>query len=334
MKIQQRRFWFFLKVLLTTIVLWVLYHYSQLRFSLLFTFLDHPMPTILIIALCYLMVVFHAWRWYRLNSAQRIPLSFLQTLLPAYMAIAFNNVLPGSIGGDFFRLYFVLKNFPNQKSNAILSIFVDRITGLLGILIIACLVAPFYFNVIREHTILYYLMGVSFAICLVCLFSFIGGVLLLSERVGLAGRIEKFLHKLKFSKQLLSLLAAIHIYRNAKLIVLESLIMSMATQVLLLITVCLINQVMGLPPLPLGVYMLALVIGQIANLVPLTPGGIGVGEAAFANIIYLLQPGSVAAYATVFFSLRLLSTLAYLPGVLIGIFKFHYLQKNQESYGF
>jgi uncharacterized protein (TIRG00374 family) len=325
-------FWLMIKIFLTGCLLWLLYHYSQLQFGLLVTFIHHPFSTLVIMGLCYLMVIFHAWRWYRLNAAQHISLSFPRTILPAYMAIAFNNVLPGSIGGDFFRLYFVLQNFPTQKSNTILSIFVDRITGLLGILIIACLATPFYVDAIRHHTVLYYLVSISFIFCITCLLCFFTAVFLLSEKVGLAKRIEELLQKMKYAQQLLALLKAIQIYRNAKLIVLESLIVSMATQVLLLMVVMLISHSMGLPALPLGIYMLALVIGQIANLVPLTPGGIGVGEAAFANIIYLLHPGSIAAYATIFFALRLLSTLAYLPGVLIGVFGFHYLHRNQESY--
>jgi uncharacterized membrane protein YbhN (UPF0104 family) len=74
--------------------------------------------------------------------------------------------------------------------------------------------------------------------------------------------------------------------------------------------------------------MLALVIGQVANLVPLTPGGVGIGEAAFANVLLIINPGLTAAYATVFFALRLISTAAYLPGVFIGVFGFHLLDKK------
>lgn len=318
------------KMALTFAIFWLLYHHSQLQFRLLYTFLDHPGPMLLVVGLCLLMVVFHAWRWYRLNSAQRINLPLRQTLLPAYIAIAFNNVLPGSIGGDFFRLYFVLKKFPTQKSNAVMAIFVDRVTGLLGILVLACIAAPFYLDTFRHNTTLFTLLVVSYSVCAISLVGFIGIIFLLSERAGLADHIEKALQKRRYAGHFLAILEAVHIYRNAKWVLCESLLMSMATQMLLLIAVWQISLVMGLPTLSAGIYILALVIGQIANLVPLTPGGLGVGEAAFGNIVFLLS-GGISAYATVFFGLRLLSTLSYLPGVFIGTFGFDLLHKAKDK---
>lgn len=300
----------------------MLYSSSQLQFNLLYTFVDHLPSTLVILGLCYLMVVFHAWRWYKLNAAQNIALPFSQTIIPTYMALAFNNVLPGSIGGDFFRLYFVLKKFPTQKSQTILSIFVDRITGLLAILMILCFVAFFYLEAVRHNTVLFYLLLISFSFCAICLLAGFAIAILLSEKMRFSLRLENALRRVKFSHYLLPLLQAIHTYRHNKFAVLLSLVMAIATQCLLLIVVIIIVKVMGLPALPWDVYMLALVISQIANLVPLTPGGLGVGEAAFANVIYLLHP-TTAAYATVFFALRLLSTIAYLPGVFMGMFGFN-----------
>jgi len=318
------------KVLLTVVILWMLYKNSELQFSLLSTFIKNPSSTFAIVGLCYVMVLFHTWRWYRLNSVQHIALPFSRTLLPAYMGLAFNNVLPGSVGGDFFRLYFILKKFPTQKSNAVLAIFVDRVTGLFAVLLMACIAATFYLDAFRQNTSLFYLLVSCFGICVAAIVTFMAIVILMSERVGLTGKLETRLQSMRYSAPILSLLRAVHIYRNSKRTIFETIIMSMATQIVLLIAIIIITATMGLPQLPVGVFILALVIGQIANLIPLTPGGLGVGEAAFANVIYLLHPGA-AAYATVFFGLRLLSTLAYLPGVLIGIFAYDLLHKSTES---
>lgn len=327
MKITMRGFLLPTKVALTFIILWTLYEHSQLQLGLFLTFFQHPWLTLAIFCLCYLVVVLHAWRWYRLNSAQNIPLSFSRTILPAYIAIAFNNILPGSVGGDFFRLYFVFKKFPAQKSNTLLSIFVDRVIGLLGILVIACVVAPFYMHAFRSNTPMLYLISISITACVACGFIFILVMSLLADETIV--KIQNRLSKMKYSGHVLSFLEAIYIYRNAKMVIFESLLVSIATQMILLIVVFITSYTMGLQALPLGVYMLALVIGQIANLVPLTPGGLGVGEAAFANVILMLHPGA-AGYATVFFAWRLLSTVAYIPGVFIGVFGFSLLHKKIE----
>ncbi len=326
----KRQLLFSIKMLFTVTIFWVLYHYSQLQFGLMVNFFDHPWITLLIIILCYVMVCFHTWRWYRLNAAQHIMLPLSKTFLPAFVAIAFNNVLPGSVGGDFFRMYFVLKKFPTQKSNALLAIFVDRLTGLLGIIVMACIAAPFHLDAFEHNATLYYLLIACVVICIFALVMFFALAILLSDRVGLVNWLERKLEGHRYAAPCISLLRAVYTYRNAKWVITETLVMSIGTQLVLLAIVTLIGEAMNLPPLSMGIYILALVIGQVANLIPLTPGGLGVGEAAFANIIYLLQP-TTAAYATVFFALRVLSTVAYLPGVFIGIFGFHVFQGNASQ---
>jgi uncharacterized protein (TIRG00374 family) len=319
---------FVAKIALTFVIFWFLYHHSQLQFGLLYAFVAHPIRLLIVMGLCYLMVVFHAWRWFRLNTAQHIGLPFIQTILPAYIAIAFNTVLPGSVGGDVYRLYLVVKKFPAQKSKAVLAIFVDRVIGLLGILIIACVAAPFYFDVFRHNTALFTLLVVCYVVCTMSLFGFAAIILFMSESESRAARLESRLRNKRYARQLLALLEAIHLFRNAKWVIFESFLLSIATQMLLLVAVWQINYVMALPPLSPVIYLLALVVGQIANLAPLTPGGLGVGEAAFGNIIFLLT-GNVGAYATVFFALRLVSTLAYLPGALIGSLGMNFLHHTE-----
>lgn len=329
--ISRQKTFFYTKILLTVIIFWLLAHNAQLKLGLFYTIFEKPFSTLTIILLCYLMVILHTWRWYRLNLVQGIDLSFFRTLLPTYLGIAFNTVLPGSVGGDFVRLYYVLKKFPQQKSNAVLAILIDRVVGLMGIFVIACLLAPYYLDVFRQNTTLYYLLLVCVSVCVAGAILFLALALLLSEKIGVVNWLVRKCHSLPWLKPLTALIQAVQIYRNAKLVILESMSVSILTQLLLLVVVVMLSNMMGLPKLSLLDYMLALVIGQVANLIPLTPGGVGIGEAAFANIILVLHPGMTAAYATIFFALRLLSTLAYLPGVFIGIFGFHLLDKRQLS---
>lgn len=329
--ISRQKTFFYTKILLTVIIFWLLAHNAQLKLGLFYTIFEKPFSMLTIILLCYLMVILHTWRWYRLNLVQGIDLSFFRTLLPTYLGIAFNTVLPGSVGGDFVRLYYVLKKFPQQKSNAVLAILIDRVVGLMGIFVIACLLAPYYLDVFRQNTTLYYLLLICVSVCVAGAILFLALALLLSEKIGVVNWLVRKCHSLPWLKPLTALIQAVQIYRNAKLVILESMSVSILTQLLLLVVVVMLSNMMGLPKLSLLDYMLALVIGQVANLIPLTPGGVGIGEAAFANIILVLHPGMTAAYATIFFALRLLSTLAYLPGVFIGIFGFHLLDKRQLS---
>jgi uncharacterized membrane protein YbhN (UPF0104 family) len=241
--------------------------------------------------------------------------------MPTYLGISFNSVLPGNVGGDFVRLYYLIKKFPSQKSNAVLSICVDRICGLLGILLIIFVLSPFYVAMlIQNKLILNFLLTLTGIII-------IAGIVFIT----LPFLIKKILNHQRSSKIFDSFIESVRIYRNAKYIIFESVIVSVLVQVLLLVVTIQITQMMGLPVVSLTDLILALAIAQIANLLPLTPGGLGVGEAAFVNVLLLLNSEATASYGTVFFALRLISILAYLPGIIFGIFGFNLLHSRKYA---
>jgi uncharacterized membrane protein YbhN (UPF0104 family) len=64
-------------------------------------------------------------------------------------------------------------------------------------------------------------------------------------------------------------------------------------------------------------YMFAVPLTLIVNALPLTPSGIGVGEAAFDQICRWLEPTpSGAAYSSIFFAFRVVSMLTCIPGLI------------------
>jgi glycosyltransferase 2 family protein len=318
----------YLKFIATAIILWLLVHNSQLNIGFFTAIIDKPLLAFSVIALFYVSVLINSWRWYRLNAVQGLQLSYFHTITPTYLGVAFNNVLPGSVGGDFVRLYYILKKFPDKKSGAIFSVMFDRLCGLMAMFVIASLIALFRFSTFSHQSTLFYLLIVCFSCCIAGVSFFILSILL-PEKLGLSDWLNrKFVNK-RWLQPIISMLNAIHIYRNAKGIIFECLGVSIISQILLLIVILLINRMLGLPPLSPLDYAIALVVGQIANLIPLTPGGLGIGEAVFGNILLLLNPGIVGAYATVFFAFRLLITLAYLPGVIIGIVGLDLLHKEK-----
>jgi len=320
---------FYIKTILTGLILYLLIHYSQLKLELFKSLFNNFYTLTLVFFLLYLMVYFSAWRWFRLNTTQNINHSFRYTILPTYLGIAYNYILPGNIGGDFYRLYYLIKKFPAQKSQAIISIFTDRLCGLLGILVIIFSLSPYYLLTLAKNTTMSFFL-VSYD------FFFILGIIMVpilffaSDKFNLAKKMETFIPK-RISESFISLGEAINIYKNAKLIILESIFASIITQLTLLITVVMISEMMDLKSISSLDFMLALAFAQIANLLPLTPGGLGIGEAAFANIILLLNPATSVGYGTVFLALRFVSILAYLPGVFLGIFG---LNLNKASANF
>jgi uncharacterized protein (TIRG00374 family) len=260
--------------------------------------------------------------------AQGIKLSFAQSIALTYAGVAFNNILPGSIGGDFVRCYYVFKTFPGLKSGAVLSTLFDRICGLLGIIVMVCVVALYRLNILSYNNHLYPLLLAFLGTGMVGMLVFCFAILL-PERRGLNHWLERKFGHHRWSRSAAPMLEAVRIYRHSKWVILECLAVSIISQLLLLAAILLINTMMGLPTISPFDYMFAFAVAQIISLVPLAPGGIGIGEAAFANIVLILNPGTIGAYATVFFAFRLLMAMACLPGVIVGIFGFNLLSKEK-----
>jgi len=77
-----------------------------------------------------------AFRWWLLLRTQSIFINYWAAVRLHFLGLFYNNFLPGVIGGDLLRAWYVTKH-TDRKFEAVLSVFVDRIVGLLGSLVIA-----------------------------------------------------------------------------------------------------------------------------------------------------------------------------------------------------
>ncbi len=77
-----------------------------------------------------------ASRWWLLLRTQGIRINIWAAIRLHFLGLFYNNAMPGSVGGDLIRAWYVTKH-TEKKFEAVLSIFVDRFVGLLSSLIMA-----------------------------------------------------------------------------------------------------------------------------------------------------------------------------------------------------
>ena len=75
-------------------------------------------------------------RWWLLLRTQSIFIGFWVAVRLHFLGLFYNNFMPGSVGGDLVRAWYVTKH-SDKWFKAALSVFVDRLIGLLSTLIIA-----------------------------------------------------------------------------------------------------------------------------------------------------------------------------------------------------
>lgn len=316
-----------LKFILAGFILWILIKSSQLNLHLFTNITQHTGLFISFLAMTFLIVFITAWRWNLLGEQQHVSLGLKQSLKPAYIGGAFNTLLPGSVGGDFIRCLYVSKKIPERKYTIFLTAFFDKLIGLMGILTTLCVAGLMRMTYITSQPTLFYLLLTMFAACS-GLILVIVTLMLMPKRLNLSARVKQHFPHSLVATRIASYLEIFQQYRIPLKILAKTVLVSMVVEYLIATCLLIIAQMMGMPALDFSQVVLALGMTLLVSVIPVTPGGIGVGEMAFANILLLFNPGSPIAYATIFLGYRLLSMLAYLPAVLFYLPTLH----RQDSF--
>lgn len=305
-----------IKIIILTAIISLLLYTAQIKLTLLAGFYHQTGWFVSVILIFLLTSLVGAARWFILNRAQEIYLGFFRTTVFSYVGAAFNNLLPGAVGGDFFRFLCVTKKIPGKKSATLVTLFLDRLTGFFGILITISFIAMTRIHSLGQQRVLFHLL---FVVAIFCASALLTMIFLMTapKKLGLLNWLNRRFPNKPWAARIISFFESDLLGKFTKTVIFESLLTSVVIQILIASSILIIAHLMGLPPIAFSDYALAIGITQIVNLIPLTPGGIGVGELAFANVILMLNPGINGAFATVLIGYRLISVLVYLPGVIL-----------------
>jgi uncharacterized protein (TIRG00374 family) len=299
-----------LKFSLAFLLIWLLVRHSLLNFKLLLVIFTKPLLLFDVFALILIIVLLSSRRWYRLNSTQGFGISYKDTFIATYIGLTFNTLLPGSVGGDLIRINYLFKHTPQKKIAGALSVIADRAMGLSGVFFTLGLIGLIYKNLFASSEYLSIFltlcMWLSFLALLVIFF------MLFCERLTL----PKWIKNRNLREKLLELALVVRIYRKAPWVIVECIFISIVIQILLAVILVVIGHLLEFNPVAFLHYTIASLITQLASLIPISPGGFGVGEMAFGKTIMQLNPTMPAAYATIYLAFRIINILYCAPGIL------------------
>lgn len=267
------------------------------------------------------MISLGAVRWSLLLGSQGIRWPFAWVHRMIYLTACFNLLVPGSIGGDALRIgYVVQRSAANQKGGAILTILVDRLTGLYSLFLIAFLAALGNRTLLLEQLptrmLFFSLLLVVVGMPLFAALLFWGIERLPGVRVRLNNPSNRPTHWLALLLDQTAL--ATRLFRQAKGRLLAAVGVSVLAQTIEIMALVWIAQELGVLNNSMDHFFVAAPVGWVANLLPISPGGLGVGEAAFAQVCQWLQPHvTLTALGTPFLINRLLQMTASLPGLWV-----------------
>lgn len=277
--------------------------------------------TLLGMAVLLIDILFMSIRVSLLFHAQRLSLS----LGNAIQLTLFSTFLPGAAGGDLVKLYYATRKNEGRRAEVATVLLFDRLIGLFSLVLIPFLIAPFFIELLRGEPTLRQILWIDgilgLAMCpamALAMFSKAFGrefSKLFGRWQGLRNIVERVLNAMAW-------------YGKAPSVLIGALALSFLANLTLIAVTAL-----GLYTVnPGGLsWKLGLVapIGHLVNSLPLTPGGIGLGETAF-NALFALT--GMRGGADALLCLRIWSLLVGALGLLNYIFGMGRIVHGQKDH--
>lgn len=247
------------------------------------------------------------WRWQRLLAVAGCVATYANAFRLTFLGLFFNLILPGLTGGDVVKAILVVREHPERRADALISVVVDRGLGLLVLIGLAAgvtLVSEGHFAEVRWPVVL------TFVGILIALWVFLHPV----PRRAL--RIERLLARLPQKERVASLDRALRVYGAHPFALAVAVVLSVVNHGCLAYGLYELARAFGDTQLSYWEVLGAASIANTISSIPIAPGGWGVGEAAYASLFHMLgAPATLGIAVSVTF--RLLSMLLGLFG---GIF--------------
>ncbi|MFM8314752.1 MAG: lysylphosphatidylglycerol synthase transmembrane domain-containing protein [Deltaproteobacteria bacterium] len=269
-----------LKTLLgVLLVVWVfkskMVDFTSLK-QLLFT------PEHLIVAFMFLSfsILCCCTRWFLIIKIQKLSLSFPSVFSLTMIGNFFNTFMPGSVGGDLIKAWYIAGREPEKRTKAVFSVLIDR---LLGLTVIVCYSAVTLLFFTQWLQINHQLKVTAIAVWLFsgCSLAFV--ILFFWPPVWELSVTKKMINTLNKNKRLGEMTHAMMNFRHHFWGFSASIALS-ATSVLGIIFFHIYLGNLLQIPLSYGQYFFIIPLALTVSAVPLLPGGIGTGQVAFFTL--------------------------------------------------
>ena len=269
-------------------------------------------------------------RWSVLLKVQSIRIGFWPAVRLHFLGLFYNNCLPGAIGGDVPRAWYVTKH-TDKKLEAALSVFVDRAIGLAGMLIMAFGCYWFIpeqsrregFNLSFELGLpralseyKWVLIGIGAALVMILALAAChpkGRALLQRGFEGARRRSVSVLNKVRQS---------IRIYCRKWPAIIYALLLTFACQTMHVIAMWLVGRELGIA-VPAKYYFIFFPLSWLLGALPISVGGLGIME-GWLKVMFM-RVGTMSGQEALALALcqRLIMVFASLPGALIHLIGAH-----------
>ena len=250
-----------------------------------------PGGLVLAMALLLVSAVMSVTRWWRLLALAGCPTSWFNALRLTFLGFFFNLVVPGLTGGDVIKAVMVVRENPQRRADALVTVIVDRGLGLVvlaGLATLVVLITGDKFHELRWPVIL----------CFVAML--VGIVLFVHPLPRRALGISRLLERVPQRERLKSIERALHEYARHPGEMAFAVALSIVNHCGIAGAIMAIGHAFG-DEMSFPAYLGITAIANTVSSLPIAPSGLGVGEVLIGYLFHLLgstQPLGVAVSVT------------------------------------
>ena len=235
-------------------------------------------------ALMAIIFPIQGFRWLILMRCRGLVVRYAKAFRLIMIGVFFNFCMPGSTGGDVVKAYYAAKG-SGKRGEAVMSVVFDRISGLIGLVLLAGIVGLF---MLQDE------LARSAVIIIWTLFAGILAVsgVYFSDRLRTRLGIDAFIARLSRFPLIQRIDETASAYRYNKLAVLGATLVSLPVHLANTFSMILAGYALGLNT-PVGLLLVVLPIVVLAAAIPISYQGLGVMEGL--SLAFLLDPSIATA---------------------------------------
>jgi uncharacterized protein (TIRG00374 family) len=271
----------------------------------------------LVIAVGIFWVVYFitAWRWHALLRALSIHITFGRAFVLNMVGAFYNTFMPGSTGGDLLKAWYIAKQ-TKLRTRAVMSVIIDRILGLLSLIIMGGVMATFqYFRLPGDDPAKMWCGRVALGALLICIFTAVGLFVFYNPMLRRFSGLDFIIRRLPMQTQVKKAVETMEIYRQRPGLIIWAVVVTFPVHATVVVSATFAGMAFGLPLHPLYYWVVVPVV-VLSGAIPISPQGAGVME-FFAILLTRRQGATVSQAFALTMSIRLVQMLWNLLG---GIF--------------
>jgi uncharacterized protein (TIRG00374 family) len=220
------------------------------------------------------------WRW--ILHVQGLDVRLPRLFSISFIGLFFNAFMLGSTGGDVVKAWYVAHETHHKKAEAVATVVVDRLIGLMALFVIALVMMAIYWRRVFDDPKLLWFSMATLAVVL----STVLGTLIFLWR-GFADKLpglRRWLQRMPRYDMLRRMVDAYRVYASHPAVLGRTLLISFVVHFFSMLSIVCVGHGLGIRSASLVDYFLYLPIINSVTAVPITISGFGVREGMYIKM--------------------------------------------------